>query len=98
MGMRSELFSLVLHAYRHKLCTYCMLVEKVIVQKPKYSRTFIIRASINRASHRYAVPLHFQCADGVVSGQPAVRISTTEKKMTSERVNKRQRVVLNNVF
>jgi hypothetical protein len=24
--------------------------------------------SINRASHRYAVPLHFQCAGGVVSG------------------------------
>jgi hypothetical protein len=35
---------------------------------PIYSRTSIIRDSINRASHRYAVPLHFQCAGGVVSG------------------------------
>jgi hypothetical protein len=28
----------------------------------------------------------------------AVRISTPEKKIASERVNKRKRVVLNNVF
>jgi hypothetical protein len=34
----------------------------------EYSRTSIIRASINRASHRYVVPLHFQYAGGVVSG------------------------------
>jgi hypothetical protein len=34
----------------------------------QYSRTSIIRASINRASHQYAVPLHFQGKGGVVCG------------------------------
>jgi hypothetical protein len=34
----------------------------------KYSRASLVWASINRASHRNAVPLHFQCAGGVVSG------------------------------
>jgi hypothetical protein len=36
MGIRSELFSLVLPAYLLNLGTYCMMVEKVVVQKPKY--------------------------------------------------------------
>jgi hypothetical protein len=45
------------HNLRNKVSAYTI-----------YSRTSIIRAAINRASHRYAVPLHFQCASGVVSG------------------------------
>jgi hypothetical protein len=36
--------------------------------EPLLSRLRITVNSINRASHRYAVPLHFQCAGGVVSG------------------------------
>jgi hypothetical protein len=63
----------------------------------KFISSSIIRASINRAS----LPV---CSSSPLSVRGrscewiAIRISTPEKKMASERVNKRKRVVLNNVF
>jgi hypothetical protein len=73
-----------------------LLDSFVTICRSMYSRTSIIRASINRASHRYgSSPLSVR---GRTCERTAVRISTPEKKMLSERVNKRKHVVLNNVF
>jgi hypothetical protein len=45
-----------------------LLCWRYILPLYTYSRTSIIRASINRACHWYAVHLHYQCMGGVVSG------------------------------
>jgi hypothetical protein len=65
--------------------------------EPLISRLRLTVNSINGASHRYAISLHFQCAGGSCE-RIVVRISTPENIMASERANKRKRVVLNNVF
>jgi hypothetical protein len=53
--------------------------------------------SINHASHQYAVHSPLSVC-GRSCEWIAVRISTPEKKMASERVNKQKRMVLSNVF